>query len=409
MPARGAGCAGGVYGQAGAAAGAVAGGDGTGAVHGQPASSIWRWPGQRAADRPWPALTGHRRPATWARQAGPAGQVGHRVGEPAGGVGAAAAGRDQCGMKVEGSGQPRGCAHPLAGKGRPAVVERLLQVTAPRGDRAEDQVLSPDIAKVVRLARHARGWTQAELGAATGYSQSAISRIERGRAQVYDTRALRRIARALDMAPRLVGLADDPRETLTPSEPAVRRRQFLINAAALTASAVLAEQSQGGDETSAAMRTITSMHRRLDGTMPTREIAEPVLAHLRAATRRHAAVVDPVARQQMAAVVSEAAGFSGWLHWDLYDLGSARRYYEAAVKAARGSGDPMLIAYMLGSLAALVSNQGHGRESLRLTRAAEQELGPAPPATARAWLACQEAMAHAAAGDEPSTDRKSVV
>lgn len=105
----------------------------------------------------------------------------------------------------------------------------------------------------------------------------------------------------------------------------------------------------------------------------------------------------------MAAAMSEAAGFAGWLHWDMYDLGSARRHYDMSIASAHESRNPLLIAYMTGSLAAFSAHLGDGPESLALVGTARQQLGPDRPAIADAWLGSISALAHAAAGDERST------
>jgi hypothetical protein len=60
--------------------------------------------------------------------------------------------------------------------------------------------------------------------------------------------------------------------------------------------------------------------------VPSRDLVEAVLAHLRMTGRTAAAVDDLSDRTGLTAAVSEIAGFAGWLHWDMYDLGSERRY-----------------------------------------------------------------------------------
>jgi transcriptional regulator with XRE-family HTH domain len=60
---------------------------------------------------------------------------------------------------------------------------------------------------VIRLARLARGLTQAQLGHLVGYSSSAISRIERSQLRVRDIVVLRRLAQALAISPEFVGVS----------------------------------------------------------------------------------------------------------------------------------------------------------------------------------------------------------
>jgi hypothetical protein len=88
----------------------------------------------------------------------------------------------------------------------------------------------------------------------------------------------------------------------------------------------------------------------------------------------------------------------------MQDLGSARRYYELAVAAARSSGNRVLAAYMVGSLASCLAEQGDGFESLDLLFDASTQLGPRPPAVAHAWLSAVTAVAHASAKDQRSAE-----
>jgi transcriptional regulator with XRE-family HTH domain len=85
---------------------------------------------------------------------------------------------------------------------------------------------------IIRLARLARGGTQSQTGHACGFSQSQISRIESGKAHAYDIRHLSRLARHLDIPPHLLGLAP---AGVDPSEPPVNRREFVTHAAAAIA------------------------------------------------------------------------------------------------------------------------------------------------------------------------------
>jgi hypothetical protein len=180
----------------------------------------------------------------------------------------------------------------------------------------------------------------------------------------------------------------------------VNRREFLETAALVAVSATLPVES---DQSFAAIRTITVAQRRLDGETPSRDLAEAVTAHLHMVNRKRAITRDPLAQQVIAAGMSEVAGFSGWLHWDMHDLGSARTFYSTAIKAARAAHHPTLAAYMLGSLAALAVYEGIASEALAILRAAAARLGPECPMIAVAWLSSLEAIAHADAGNEAAT------
>lgn len=62
-----------------------------------------------------------------------------------------------------------------------------------------------DIGGVVKFARRARGWRQAELGIATGYSASTISRLETGRSSSADFDKLQRISREVGIPSNVLG------------------------------------------------------------------------------------------------------------------------------------------------------------------------------------------------------------
>ncbi len=212
---------------------------------------------------------------------------------------------------------------------------------------------------------------------------------------------LRRLGSELDIPLVMLGLAENSSRGKRHSEPPVKRRELLFS----TAAAVLAGASLPGtvladDEAAATVHAITTAHRRLDGITPSCELAEPVRTHLRMALGMQADMWDPLSIAAMAAAVSEAAGLAGWLHWDMHDLGSARRHYRLAVEQAQRSGDdPLLTAYMLGSLASFVVHEGDASEGLTLIKHAAKESGHERPATAEAWLAATEAVAHASTGD----------
>ncbi|GAB7033337.1 DNA-binding protein [Streptomyces sp. NPDC021749] len=87
------------------------------------------------------------------------------------------------------------------------------------------------------------------------------------------------------------------------------------------------------------------------------------------------------------------------------DSGSARTWYGSAVKAARASGDPLLVAYQAGSLAQFEAHAGNAVQALNLTRRARRALGGRCPAVADAWLSSIEALAHAAGGDRRNADK----
>ncbi len=153
------------------------------------------------------------------------------------------------------------------------------------------------------------------------------------------------------------------------------------------------------------MRLGTASYRRLDGSTPSRELAEAVQSHLRLVQTVTRAARDDGQRARLAAVGSEAASLVGWPSWDMGDHGSTRTWYGSAIKAARAAGDPLLAAYQSGSLAQFEADAGNGVQALHWARTARKFLDARRPAVADAWLSSVEALAYASAGNERAADR----
>ncbi|MEU8877708.1 helix-turn-helix transcriptional regulator [Streptomyces javensis] len=225
-----------------------------------------------------------------------------------------------------------------------------------------DAARQGDYGRVVNLARRDAGVSQGQLGDACGISQSAVSRLEGRGTASYDMTILARAATHLHIPPRLVGLADHTAAHVAENGPHdVHRRNFLAGTAAAIAAPTLATRhpEPTGTGQAATLRVATTAFRRLDGTTPSRQLSEPVLAHLRLTQAITSDAETTEQRARLAAVGSEAASLAGWLAWDMNDIGSARTWYGAAIKAARISGDRLLLAYQLGSLAGFEADAGN--------------------------------------------------
>ncbi|MET8544059.1 helix-turn-helix transcriptional regulator [Kitasatospora sp. NPDC004799] len=256
-----------------------------------------------------------------------------------------------------------------------------------------------DYGRVVELARRETRLTQRQLGEEIGLSQSAVSRLEsRGPVGGYDMAVLGRAAAHLHIPAGLVGLASAPPGST------VDRREFLGVAAAAAVTPTLAAlppSLDNGTGQPAALRLATAAYRRLDGSMPSRDLADAVRGHIQL-IQRASATGD---RSRLAAVGSEAASFAGWLAWDMGDHGSARSWYGQAVTAARLARVNLLVAYQLGSLAQFEAHAGNGAQALSLTGKARRALTHDGPAIADAWLTSVEALAYAANGDRIRADQ----
>jgi hypothetical protein len=192
----------------------------------------------------------------------------------------------------------------------------------------------------------------------------------------------------------------------------VERREFLrqavaaLGVAAVVPSrlpAVLAGVSAPPDEeTVASIRSVTAGYRRLDGAVASSDLLIPVQSHLCLAVQFLGGARITWLRQQLAAAASEGAGFTAWLSIDTGDAARAMEHYHLAVAAAQQAADPLLSAYMLGSMAALASEQGAADQALALCDTARRELARGAPPTAHTWLRTIEATALASTGDGDS-------
>jgi len=263
-----------------------------------------------------------------------------------------------------------------------------------------------DYGRVIELARTATRLTQRQLGDACGLSQSAVSRMEKRGVADYNMTTLARAAHHLGISPGLVGLADTGAAPAAPGDEHVERREFLAGVAATAAAPILpAARSDWSGGQAAVLRMATTAFRRLDATVPARQLADTVQGHMRLVQTVASQTTDQEQRARIAAVGSEVASLAAWLSWDMADAGSARTWYGSAIKAARRSGDRLLTAYQQGSLAQFEIEAGNPAQGLGLIRSARRQLGAEPPAIAAAWLSSAEAVAHATAGDERAADR----
>ncbi|MFD9862603.1 helix-turn-helix domain-containing protein [Streptomyces alboflavus] len=268
-----------------------------------------------------------------------------------------------------------------------------------------------DYGRVLELARRAVRMTQRQLGDVIGLSQSAVSRMEKRGVATYDMNTLARAAHHLGIAPGLVGLADDGAALVTPMEglDPVERRRFMAGALVTAAAPVLGTAApaplEWGASQADVLRIATTAYRRMDATASARQLADTVQGHMRLVQTVASQAPDQASRAQLAAVGSEVASLAGWLAWDMADAGSARTWYGGAIKAARRSGDRLLIAYQQGSLAQFEVEAGNVAQGLSLIRTARRQLGGERPAVAAAWLSSVEAVAHATGGDERAAER----
>ncbi|WP_219471904.1 helix-turn-helix domain-containing protein [Nonomuraea rhizosphaerae] len=248
---------------------------------------------------------------------------------------------------------------------------------------------------MVRLARHACGWTQHQLGERIGYSAATISRLETGRQILHDIATLRLLSRELRIPPAWLGLSALPDgDTPTPKPPpvveppvrvgadeagedAVERRRFLT-LASITGTALFAA------EPADAATVIHRLEQVLTGpgldSVPTVAAVDDLrraltsaktifdachyghlsagLPRIIAAAQHSADQTDGRCREQLLALLTDAYALASELAVKLNQDGMAWVAADRALSAAHRSGDAVAIAAAARSVAIAMRRQG---------------------------------------------------
>lgn len=225
------------------------------------------------------------------------------------------------------------------------------------------------------------GMPQTAIAARSGISQSQISRLANGLTRDPGLATIRALCDGLGIPRRFAGLID--RE-----EDETNRREFLAGSVAAAATVAIA-----ADEPDERLLMVNSAaYRQLEQRTPSRLLVDAVAAHL-ALGRRFAARASGRRKARMFAAVAETAGLAGWLYADLVEPTKARQAYRLSVAAAERAGQPLLAAYMQGSLGQYATQAGDPAQGLRLIRSAAGRLPRMAPRSARAWLHTLEGLA----------------
>jgi transcriptional regulator with XRE-family HTH domain len=250
-----------------------------------------------------------------------------------------------------------------------------------------------DFATLLEEIRRARGWSQKQLAQAVCYSQSWVSNVLRNQ-QALTVDQVREISCRLGIPTHLLRFNGQGGD-----EPTLRREFAKAMALALVP---LPARSEVDEATAPTLTAITGAQRRLDATMPARELSRSVIPHIEMSNRLLSRARKSPFASDIAGAVSETAGFAAWLHADMHDTGTARTYYRLAIDRARLAGKDLLAGYMLGSLAAFEIDSGDPSLALALTAEARRQMGEFSHPTPQAWLDCVEALslAHLGRGDD---------
>ncbi|TXL83971.1 helix-turn-helix transcriptional regulator [Streptomyces sp. IB2014 016-6] len=286
--------------------------------------------------------------------------------------------------------------------------------TSPRAHRL---IADGDIGGLIRWARQQRGWRQIDLGKATGYSASAVSRLETAERPATDLDMLKQFADALIIPPgvlaAVLGVTPPRATTVAPAqrpaaceEDPMKRRSLLAASLAVPALALnhLDEALALLPAPSSAPTTdrLTTQYRQARAQFNRGAHAELI-----------AALPDLLATAEACATKGEAADYARLAA--CYDLATETlsklgRYDASRITAdrsntyARISGDPLAGAASARAFSIVLRHAGRAATAQRITLHAAAQVettGLTTPAQARvfAQMLCTVAYAAAEAGD----------
>lgn len=281
-------------------------------------------------------------------------------------------------------------------------------------------VAQDNVGTVIRLTRQAAGLNQTDLGLRCGYSASTVSRIERGQPPIHDIDVRRRIADALQIPRRFLGLSSPSGEqhaapplAIGPLRPSrddmvgrtpttgeggdpVRRRNLLAGLAATTAATawpVHARASAASDpeppvglealltaENTAVpsapiARLMQALTRAQNAFTDTRydELSRQLPALIRMAAASHRDGPE-VRREQLAAILAQSYRLGSELCIKLNDDPIAWVLADRALTVARTSGHATTISDASRSVAIAMRRSGHRQGAVALLTTTAKDL-----------------------------------
>jgi transcriptional regulator with XRE-family HTH domain len=284
--------------------------------------------------------------------------------------------------------------------------------------RARRLIADGDVAGLIRWARQQHGWRQADLGKATGYSASAVSRLETAERPATDLDMLKRFAEALVIPagvlaavlgvtpPRPTTVASAQRPAAPEKEDPMKRRSLLAAGLAVPLTAL--------DHVDEALALLPA-----PASPPTPAALTAQYRTARSLFNRgaHADLVQALpgllATAEACADPGEAAGYARLAA--CYDLATetlsklgrhdaSRITADRSTTYARISGDPLAAAASARAFSIVLRHAGRAATAQRVTLQAAAQVeatGLTAPAQAAtfAQMLCTVAYAAAEAGD----------
>ncbi|MFI9170500.1 XRE family transcriptional regulator [Streptomyces lincolnensis] len=267
-----------------------------------------------------------------------------------------------------------------------------------------------DFGTVFHVARAEAGVSYSAIAAECGIKPERVGTLAKGHGKVTSFEKIVRIADALRIPGRMVGLAPRPWETPADS-PAAPRREFLKTSAAASLAVGLPELSRTpgggrvGSDLPEKLRQRTARLRRLDDVLGGGDTYRTYLGEYQAtrAMLRQRTYAQETGRALLS-VLAEQAQQAGWAAFDGGRHAEARGLYEASRTAAVDAGDAELAGNALAFLAyqQLPSDR---QSAVQIAARSCATAGPDAAPGVRALLYERLAWAHAVAGQAEETER----
>ncbi|MDK1344182.1 XRE family transcriptional regulator [Streptomyces sp. 378] len=282
-----------------------------------------------------------------------------------------------------------------------------------------------DFGTVFRLARSEARISYSKIAAECDMKPDRVGLLARGQGSVTTYEKIARIADALRIPGRMVGLATRPWEA--PASPrrtppahghgpdqdgdGVRRRKFFKASAGAGLAVGLPELtrprvgSRIGSDYPEKLRARTARLRRLDDVLGGGDTYKVYLGEYEStkALLRDATYTEPTGRALLS-VLAEQAQQAGWAAFDGGRHRDASGLYEVSHRAAVDAGDTELAGNALAFLAYQTIN-GDRQAGIGIASRAVGEAGPDAAPGVRALLHERLAWAHAVAGNDEETER----
>ncbi|MHC0432305.1 helix-turn-helix domain-containing protein [Streptomyces sp. O3] len=258
--------------------------------------------------------------------------------------------------------------------------------------------------EAIAAARRERGWTQEQLADVCGFSQSTISRLERGRQSARDMDVLAMVAERLGLRRSAVGLADEPTHHAELGSSA-SRRQLLGAAVSLGVAAGTGTRERPVNPAVVGhLRSLRATLVQSDSLYGPCCVIGAVRDHLAVIQRQLLPVAKGNLHSQLLQAAAEWAEFAGWLHEDLGQVDTGLWWSDRAMEWAQEADDPLRQAFILMRKAQQSVGLMQEQRAIGLASAALRVRGDVP-ARVRGSAYLQQAHGHSLAKEDAAAFR----